>query len=465
MTRSTILLTFLCSALCLAPSVTEAQNVIFEDEAAPLHALQVRLDELEKENQAIRAEHHQLLEELQQSEGESLRGEPVAASSYTPGEGVTISMLNDTSQLKLAANLSGLMIFSTKRPFSPGLPLLLLPDSPIGEDTNTFDLHARQSTILAQFSGAEFCGLTPGGTILTLFLNDNLTTDNYGLLLYYAYGELKNERMRFAAGLQEDILGSPGPTVLPVSQLYGSGNPGSYRGQIRMERYFRPAADVQVTVQGGLSEPVATIVRGRPTDPLVEDNGWPNLEGRLALELGTTRQFMGSRTQRPFELGVSGAVGQLRTTRLVGVPPTFTRVEADVRALAFDLQWAVTNRSGVTAEFFTGQTLADYNAGILQNFNSDDFRAIRTTGGYLEIYHYLNPCFHVHCGYGIDDPFDRDLAAGQASSNQTFFNTFLYDVSKTFQMGFEVDYRKTTYVAPALDTEAVLFMSQFLWRF
>jgi len=444
--------------VCLAPRIATAQEQRgsgSEGTVEILRSLERRLDELEQENRAIRAEDDRV---------QSLDS-PLATSSYTPGEGVTISMLNNTSQLKVGATLSGLAIFSTDRPFSSGLPLFLTPATPFGESTNTFDLHARQSTLVARFTGPEFCGLTPGAEIFTLFMNDNLTTDNYGLLLYYAYGELKNDRMRFAAGLQEDIFNPPGPTVLPFSLLYGSGNPGSYRGQIRFERYFHFADDFQLTFQGGLSEPISTIVRGRLIDPLVEDNGWPNVEGRLALELGEIQEFMGGRKRRPFEFGVSGVVGQLRTTRFVGSPLTVNRVVADIRAVGCDLQWAVTDRLGVIAEMFVGQTLGDYNAGILQNFNSDDFRPIRASGGYAEIYYYLHPQLHLHSGYGIDDPLDRDLAAGQATCNQTLFCNILYDFSKSFQTGFEVDYRKTNYVSPALDADGVLFMTQFLWRF
>jgi hypothetical protein len=131
--------------------------------------------------------------------------------SYTPGEGTTISMLNDTSRLKIGATLSGLGIFSTSRPFASGLPLLLDPRSPTGQASNTFDLHGRQSSIDARFSGPEVLGLTPGAEILAFFFNDTITNDNYGLLVYYAYGELKNDQMRLAAGLQRDIFNPSAP--------------------------------------------------------------------------------------------------------------------------------------------------------------------------------------------------------------------------------------------------------------
>lgn len=435
------------------------------EQGTALQRLEDRLDAIESQNQQLLVENQQLLRELQADRNRAFFVEPTPTITRAPGEGVTISMLNDTSQLQFSAALSALAVASTKRPFSPGLPLFLVPDSPTGQDTNTFDLHARQTTLFARFTGPEVGGLTPGGEILTLFMNDNLTTDNYGLLVYYAYGELRNEEVRIAAGLQRDIFNPIGPNVLPFSFLYGSGNPGSYRGQIRFERYFQPNNESLVTLQTGLSEPIATIVRSAPADPLVEDNGWPNIEARLAVAAGALDEYMGGRKQRPFEVGVSGVVGQIRTTRIdLGTPGPLRRVQ-DIWALGSDLQLVLTDRLGVFGEVFIGQTLADYNAGILQNFNTDDYRPIRTMGGYGEVYFYLNPKLHLHCGYGIDDPFNEDLAAGQASSNQTFYNTLLWDVSREVQFGLEVDYRQTTYAAPALDSEGAIFMTQFLWRF
>jgi len=185
----------------------------------------------------------------------------------------------------------------------------------------------------------------------------------------------------------------------------------------------------------------------------------------VSLALGPLDDYVGGRKQRAVEMGVSGVVGQIRSTRVdLGIPGPL-RVVQDIWALGSDLQLALTDRFGVFGEFFVGQTLADYNAGILQNFNSDDYRPIRTIGGYGEVYYYFTPKLHMHCGYGIDDPYNEDLAAGQASSNQTIYNTLLYDLSRAVQFGFEVDYRKTTFAAPAIDAEGFLFMTQFLWRF
>ncbi len=200
------------------------------------------------------------------------------------------------------------------------------------------------------------------------------------------------------------------------------------------------------------------MVRNQLIDPLIEDNGWPNVEGRILLGLGDTQELMGGRKQRPIELSVSGVVGQIRISKPIPGPstPGPDRIVDDIWAVGGDFQIALTDRLGVKGESFVGQTLAEYNAGALQNFNSDTFAPIRTVGGFGEIYYYCNPQFHLHGGYGIDDPFDSDLAAGQIASNQTFFTTAYWDISKNVQFGMEVDYRTTKYVSPLLDAEGLL---------
>lgn len=92
----------------------------------------------------------------------TLTAPPPVTTIYEPGDGLTVSMLNGESKLKLFANFSALGVASTDRPFSAGLPLLLLPPSPFGLNTNTFDLHARQTNFGAMFTGPEVMGFTPG---------------------------------------------------------------------------------------------------------------------------------------------------------------------------------------------------------------------------------------------------------------------------------------------------------------
>ena len=278
-----------------------------------------------------------------------------------------------------------------------------------------------------------------------------------GLLPLEAWGELRNEDWRFSAGLQFDVFNPRLPTVLPFSALSASGNTGNaFRGQVRLERYVQPRSDLKWTMKLALSEPIATGIDSEFR--LSEDNGWPNVEGRIELEMGP-EEGAGLAAERPFELGVSGVVGQIRTTI-----PGVTQVVADVWGLGADFRWKFNDVFGVAAEVYTGQTMGTYNGGILQTINSVTLEGIRSTGGFAETFVYWTPCLHSHFGYGIDDPIDREVAAAGLIRNETYFANLLWDVNATFRVAFEFTWRETVY-ALLPDNEGAGFHTQFRWAF
>ena len=118
-------------------------------------------------------------------------------------------------------------------------------------------------------------------------------------------------------------------------RLGGSGSAGNtIKGQARVERFVPVGSDSQLTLQVALSEPLGTFEI--PDTSLDEDNGMPNLEGRIALGLGEPAPIgIGLLTQRPLEVGVSGVAGQLRRTAF---PPTPRRVVSDVWGAAVDFR-------------------------------------------------------------------------------------------------------------------------------
>jgi len=371
------------------------------------------------------------------------------------------STLSPFSNLHFFGALKLDMIFSEPRPFSPGSPFFLGTAPLPGRDQNIVSIHARQSTLGAAYTGPQFCGLQAGGTIIAMFFNDNVIADRYGVLPLQAFGELKNEDWRFAAGLQFDVF-SPGiPTVLPFSALAASGNAGnSFRGQVRLERFLHVNEQTQWTLQAALSEPINSTID--PTFRISEDNGWPNVEARVALGLGSI-EGVGPTAKRPFEIGASGLVGQLRTT-----DPLDNQVVADVWGLAGDFRWKMTDRLGFAGEVYTGQSLGTYNGGILQTINADTLTGIRSTGGWMETYYYWTPCLHSHIGYGIDDPNDNDISTAALALgrtyNSTIYSNLLWDLNNVFRIGVEFTWRQTNY-AVLPDNEGPGFHTQFQWVF
>src|SRR5262245_43031883 len=217
--------------------------------------------------------------------------------------------------------LQGNVMFNTARPVASGIPMFLAPKS--AEDENTVDVFARPSNIGAIFTGPEVCQFKTGGMVWAFLYNDALIVDRYGVLPVQAWGELKNDDWRFAAGLQFNVFCPNAPTMLTFSMLIGSGDAGNnFPGQFRVERYLHPSSDSQWTFQGWQRDPGPTeaitnapnsaIITGTPATRLNEDNGWPSLEGRIAYAVGELKQE-GLEQKRAVEIGASVVGTQFRT--------------------------------------------------------------------------------------------------------------------------------------------------------
>jgi hypothetical protein len=181
----------------------------------------------------------------------------------------------------------------------------------------------------------------------------------------------------------------------------------------------------------------------------------------------------GPKWPQNLELGqnMSGVIGQIRTsdTLLANPPDDLGRVIIDTWGIGADMQWRPCNWYGARGEFYYGQAMAEYNGGVAQSFNSATLEEIRSVGAFGEIFLYLSDAFHVHVGYGVDDPRDADLAITQIRRNQTVFTNLVWDLSTAVQLRLQVDYGKTEYTQflpnAFLDSDAVVIASRFLWRF
>jgi hypothetical protein len=372
------------------------------------------------------------------------------------GKNLTVVTGDEHFKIVLGGAVTVDALYNTSRPVAPGTPFFLPSESPLGYDTRTFDLHARQTTLFALFSAPDVFDFKAGGMVLVSLYDNSVVADRYGLLPILAFGELKNDDWRFAAGLQFDVFNPINPTVLPFSILAASGNAGIYRTQLRVERFIKPDDETQFTLTASLGEPVPTLINDQLR--ISEDNGLPNLDVRAAVGLGPI-EGAGLEAKRPFEVGVSAVCGQLRTIQQP------RRVVADVWGLGTDARLALGHLWGVMGEAYVGQGLGTYGGSALQNVNPATFQAIRTAGFFVEGYFYWCPdMVHTHIGYGIDDPADADAGATLPTRNETYYATTLWDVTEAFRVGFQVSYLKTNY-AVLKDNDGLVFHTQFRWKF
>jgi len=86
------------------------------------------------------------------------------------------------------------------------------------------------------------------------FLGPQPLRNNSGINVVNAYGEVKNDRWRFAFGRMSDLFGPITPGTVNQGQQRGAGNIGIFRGAVHVDRYITMSEDVKWTLSGRLSQ-------------------------------------------------------------------------------------------------------------------------------------------------------------------------------------------------------------------
>lgn len=260
-------------------------------------------------------------------------------------------------------------------------------------------------------------------------------------LFINAYVEAKTERYRIMAGQAPDIVSpiiSNSLNAYPFS--YVPGKLGFFRPQARFETYQPISDDFTFIFQGAIAQAIQTFQVG---DEVIGDQaGRPDGQMRLALGYGKPDPHDPNH-RRPFELGVFGHIGKRRGTQLgrVIAQSDFTTWSGDI-----DLSFKIGSRLRFNGEFFRGSVLGDYAGGIFQTFNPVRLVAIRAAGAWAQLTYDINDKWQVNAAYGRDDPYNRDLATGQRSLNETGFVNFYYKITPRLWVAAEFSRWRTTYV-------------------
>lgn len=398
---------------------------------------------------------------------------PVPSSREVPTGAMpreSIRLQSGLGQLNVSGAISLLGVNATDRAFVPWNPLFMLPPSLLGDDNATFELHGRQSNVQLLYAGPKLGQWDTGAFAKFYFTNSTMTSDVYGFMPVVAFGEARSEHFRLSAGLQPDLFAPRDPVVIPLTLMGGTGNAGTFRGQLRGEAYWKPSESVQGTLQAAISDPISTILIDSSRRS-TESDGLPNFEVRGVLGVGELETLAGGRRERPLEVGVAGLVGRIRNSQIVydleDIDPAIPiRSVIDIGGMSVDTKINLTDRIGVIGEGYFGQGLGTYAGTIFQTFNSETFRAIRGQGGFVEAFVYLTNRLHLHGGYGVEGPLRRDLpvSAGSIARNSAYYSSMFWDISPMVQYSFQVDYRETDFLV-LQDNSGWIFYNQLAFRF
>jgi hypothetical protein len=162
---------------------------------------------------------------------------------------------------------------------------------------------------------------------------------------------------------------------------------------------------------------------------------------------------------RPVVLAVGGLVGETRAVDFAGNPlANVSTTWAVIPEARIEL-----GRWGFQGEAFVGEALGTYNAAIGQSLDPLLGEPIYTVGGFGEVFCNITPQFTVAVGYGIDNPRDADLGMNQRSRNEAYWANMIWRLTEQWETRFEVSRQKTDYIAPNVDSQAMLY--HFLVRY
>ena len=241
--------------------------------------------------------------------------------------------------------------------------------------------------------------LRSSANIAANFFGERPIANNPGLFFLFAYAELTNDRWRLWVGQAPDAVGRQNTNSPSWTSRKMQGNFGQLRPGFRMERYFQCSELVGSSLYFGLTQQAVNDFIAVPGVTGI-DNGWPNVELRWEVTLGTEQAG-----QRPVLFAVGGLIGE-------------TRAVDDLALSGSNVSttWAVIpelriegKRLGFQGEALVGQAMGTYNGAIGQTLNPVDGELIYSTGGFGELFYKLTPSFTASVGYGIDNPRGRDL--------------------------------------------------------
>jgi hypothetical protein len=336
------------------------------------------------------------------------------------------------------------MVYETSRTYSPSRSYVawVLSGDQQGND-HVFQVDGKNTRLGIDVGGPSLaffnCAKTGGKVEVDFQGGFDNTINRGGILLRHAYVEAKDSQYRLLLGQTWDVISPLNPTTTMYSVYWWLGNIGYRRPQLRYERYMAYSDTALLTLQGSLNSNILSDFDGN-TEIVREPGGWPTIEGRAALTLGQRGKGC-----KPVEVGFSGHIGEVGFDHFAaGV-----LIDDDLRrrtwSINADFKVPITDRFGFTGELFCGETLGTFLGGISQSINPITLEPIRSQGGWGELYYYWTCRMHSHVAYGLDDPFNQDISAGGRTYNQFYFANVMYDVTKQFQLGFEVGQFKTLY--------------------
>lgn len=301
-----------------------------------------------------------------------------------------------------------------------------------------FTLDPRMTRLGLRFDGPQWeaIGARVTGRFETDFYASDFGQNNEKrekLRLRLAYFQITGQQWDVLAGQDWDLIAPLIPFPSEPNVLWFVGNLGDRRPQIRFSYHPGITAGSRLFFQFAVARTI-----GRDVDGDGEDDGeaaaFPNVQGRGAIEQPVAF------SSTPLTVGIWSHYGEefART-----VP--HGRRAFPTYSVGTDMLIPLSARLTFAGEVFWGTNLDAEAGGIDQGVNAERGRGIRAVGGWGEGRVVVNPALSLAVGYGVDDPYNRDLSVNGRSRNQVAYAASRFSLGGGVLLGVEYAYWRTDY--------------------
>ena len=291
----------------------------------------------------------------------------------------------------------------------------------VDEDTNSFNVTARQTRLGLKVAGPEVEGLKTFGRVEVDFYGSAGSGDDSEnsavLRLRHAYITLDHvdHDLSLLAGQTSDVIS---PLVAPTvnyTVAWWTGDIGYRRNQFRLTKGFKFGEDLRLTAAVAATRSIGA-----------EDYGQAGWQGRLGFAFPG---FNGLKS----EVGVSGHTA----------PEMGATQKVKSSSFCVDVSLPLADPFSLKGEWFSGKNLDAYLGGIGQGINGDN--AIESSGFWGALTWKITSVWLFNLGYAQEKPKTEDLVGGNRSENSTLWGNINYAINKATTLGFEVGQHETSY--------------------
>lgn len=314
-----------------------------------------------------------------------------------------------------------------------------------GHNKEDFTMHPRLTRLGVDINGGTLDGLgnpTVTGKVEVDFFNNGLSGQSESrsaLRMRHAWLKMAWDRVSLLAGQTNDVISPLFPIVNSDLVMWGAGNLGDRRPQLRFE-YAPPSSETGFIAQAevGLTgaddnsdlDSPGTFGAGYRDG---ETSGLPTLQARVAqrFAVGEGKAEVGLWAHRAWENPDTSFAGE-------------GRFDSDAYGIDFNFP-IYKDIVGFKTEWWTGKNVDDVRGGIFQGINRTTGDEISSKGGFAEVSYKVGDHLTTYVGWSNDNPDNEDVGAQGRAENVIGYGALRWNY-KPLSFGLEYLHWTTKYV-------------------